>query len=49
MELPQGNLLHSLTQPEIKRQRTFKLTDIEYDLSKGEISGMERVELEESL
>ena len=30
-ELPPGNFLDYLTQPEIKRQKPFKLTDIEYD------------------
>ena len=30
-ELPQGNFLRSLTQPEITRQRPLKLTDIDYD------------------
>ena len=30
-EFPQGNYLRSLTHPEIRRVRSFKLTDIEYD------------------
>ena len=43
-EFPQGNFLRSLTQPKITRQRTFKLTDIEYDQMKDEIEIMERDE-----
>ena len=30
-DLPQVNLLRSLTQPKITRQRPFELTDLEYD------------------
>ena len=30
-EFPQENFLRSLTQPEITRQRPFKLADIYYD------------------
>ena len=41
---PQWNLPCSLTQPKITRQRHFKLTDIELDLIKDEISIMECVE-----
>ena len=33
-ELPQGNFLRLLAQPEITRQRLLKLTDIKYDLIK---------------
>ena len=44
IELPQGNFLHSLTQPEITRQIPFKRTDIEYNWIKYEIAIMERVE-----
>ena len=43
-EFPQGDFLHSLTQPKITRQRPFELTDIEYDLIKDKIPNMERVE-----
>ena len=42
-----GNILQEkmeTTQPEITRQRPFELTDIEYDLIKGEIANMERFE-----
>ena len=42
-ELPLGNFLRSLTQPEITRQRPFKLTDIKFDWIKCEISSIERV------
>ena len=31
-EFPQGDFLHSLTQPKITRQKPFELTSIEYDL-----------------
>ena len=41
---PQRNFLRSLTQPEIKIQRPFKLTDIDFDIIKDEIITMERVE-----
>ena len=37
-EFPQGDLLHSLTQSEITKQRPFEPTDIEYDGIKDEIS-----------
>ena len=43
-ELPQGNFLRSLIQPKITSQRTFELTEIEYDLIKYEIARLERVE-----
>ena len=43
-DFPQGNLLRSLTQTEISRQITFKLTYIEYGLINDEISSMERVD-----
>ena len=43
-ELPQENLLRSLTQSEITIQRPFELTDIEYDQINYEIPRMERVE-----
>ena len=43
-ELSKGNLLRSLTQPEITRQRPFKLTYIEYDKINDEITSMELVE-----
>ena len=39
-ELTQKNFLRYLTQPEITRQRPFKLTDIEYDIIKDEIARM---------
>ena len=43
-DLPQGNFLHSLTQPKIARQITFELIDIEYDRMKDEISRIKHVE-----
>ena len=43
-EVPQGNLIRSLTKTEITRQRPFGLTYIEYDQIKYEIARMERVE-----
>ena len=43
-EFPQGNLLCSLAQPEMMRQRTLEITDIEYDLIKDKISRIKRVE-----
>ena len=43
-DLTQGNLLHSLTQPGITRQRPFKLTEIKYYPIKYEIARMERVD-----
>ena len=42
-ELPQGDFLRSLTQPEITRQRPFKLIDIEYDQTKDEIKRIKLV------
>ena len=30
-ELPRGNYLRSLTKPVIRRQRSFELTNIDYD------------------
>ena len=42
-ELPQGNLLCSLTQAGITIQRPFKLTDIDYDQIRDEIARMECV------
>ena len=43
-ELPQGNFLRSLTQPENTIQIPFKLMDIEYDQIKVEVERMERVD-----
>ena len=43
-ELPPGTWICSLTQPEITRQITFEVTDIEYDLMKDENPGKECVE-----
>ena len=42
--MSQQSYLCSLTQPEIKIQRPFKLMDIEYDLIKDEISRMKYFE-----
>ena len=39
-DFPQGNLLRSLTQPDITRQITFKLMASKYDLIKDEITRM---------
>ena len=44
MNLPKGNFLRSLTQPKIKRQRPFELTEIEYYLIKDAIASMECVD-----
>ena len=38
-ELPQGNLLHSLTQPKIIKKQ-FELKDTEYGLIKDKIARM---------
>ena len=37
-EFLQRNFLRSLTKPEITRQRTFELTDIEYEQIRDEIT-----------
>ena len=47
-ELPQGNYLHSFKKHEIKRQRHFKLMEMEYDIINNEISRMECVECNDS-
>ena len=47
-DYPQWNFLHHFNQPEITRQITFKLADIEYDLIKNEIKTMEPVEYNNS-
>ena len=39
-EFSQGEFIHYFIQPEIKIQRHFELTDIEYDQIKGEITRM---------
>ena len=44
IESPQTNLPHSLTHPEITRQRTFEFTRIKYDQIKDEISSKEYVD-----
>ena len=43
-DFPQGSFLRSSTQPEIKRQRPFELTDIEYDIIKYEIERVRHAE-----
>ena len=43
-KLPKRNFLRSLTQPRILIQRTFKLTDIEYDQIKDKTTRMEHVD-----
>ena len=48
-ELPQGNFLRSLTQPEITIQRPFKLADIEYDQINDESTSMECLEYNTSI
>ena len=48
-DLPQVNLLRSLTQPLITRRRTLELTDIDYDIIQDEISGMEYFEQNTSI
>ena len=48
-ELPQGNFLRSLTQPEITRQTTFELMDIEYDQINDESTSMECLEYNTSI
>ena len=48
-ESPLGNHLLSLMQPEITRQRPFKIADIEYDLIKYGIVSMERVDYNNSI
>ena len=48
-EFLQGNFLRSLTIPEITRQRTFELTDIEYEQIRDEIIRTERIEYNTSI
>ena len=48
-ELPEGNYLGYLIQPEIKRQRKFELTDIESYQIKNEIKRMECVDYNTSI
>ena len=49
IQFTQGNVLCSLTQPEIKIQRLFEIIYIEYNLIKDEIASMERVEYNTSV
>ena len=48
-EIKKGNFLRSLTPPKTTRQRPFELPDIEYDLIKDEITGMECVDYNTSV
>ena len=48
-QLPQGNFSRSLIPEKITKQRTLKLTDIQYDIIKYEIESMEWVDYNNSV